>query len=280
MSYCRYCSEYIDDYNQTCDNCIGELEECKKVNAKQQELIEQLCANARINFVCKICKKLFADPVDLPCLNTVCKSHLKDLEQNKCRFCNQIHTISNEEATVNETLGQTISMGLHLTSKERDLKQQIETLLNTAKSTTVELSNEEIVMEKMCFDHFATIMNAIDLKKEQLIANIHDTGDILIDQVKTSKFKYEAQLKSNNKKTLTLDEMEKLELTFNEELRNVKIKHENFEALSLNLSNNVNVLQEKKATIAKIKENIKNCSIVINENVLDRNVFGNLKCLN
>ena len=54
----------------------NELNSSRRICTQQGKLIEQLCANMRKMVACKVCHKIFAEPIELPCTNSVCKSHL------------------------------------------------------------------------------------------------------------------------------------------------------------------------------------------------------------
>ncbi len=39
----------------------------EKISEKQEKLIQQLCGNIKKSVTCKICKRIFDEPIELPC---------------------------------------------------------------------------------------------------------------------------------------------------------------------------------------------------------------------
>ena len=119
----------------------------------------------RIQLTCRVCKLIYSEPIVLPCSNTICQSHFN---QKQCSFCLQFHEISLNDLKSNESLNESIKMCLHLNESEKKFKDEIEKLLETNKSLTEDLKQKEAESEILCFDHFAKIMNDIDLQREEL----------------------------------------------------------------------------------------------------------------
>ena len=65
--------------------------------------------------------KIYDDPYELPCYNSICKTHLKLIKANACGFCHEWHDVENE-IFPNESLHNLISLGLHKTEKELRLE--------------------------------------------------------------------------------------------------------------------------------------------------------------
>ena len=260
------------------DEMQKQLDEQQLQLKQQQEFIEQLCSNMRINFMCKICNKIFDSPIDLPCLNTICKSHLNELKETKCIFCNQLHDFLIEEPNINEVLSQTIALDLHLTNQEKILKKEIEQKLAQTKVQTFDLTNNLVETESLSFDHFAEIMNKIDLKKERLKEKLEDIADELIRQTKECKYELENDLKSHAlKKVLSQKEIQNLELSFNEYARNVTNVKENFEIIKSSLFDNKVNLDEKSNCVNKCKARLSDFSAEINSAIFDESIFGVFK---
>ncbi len=211
----------------------------------KDKLLKQLCANARKNVTCQFCNKIFSDPIELPCLHSICKSHLTEFSQNECIFCKQIHSITDNSKS-NESLCQTLEMNLHLTEQEKLLKAQIENLFNETNLLAEKLKKDETEAEMFCYEHFSNIMNSIDLQKERLKLKIDEIGENLINQVKDCKSKFATKLKINSSRPkLTDEEIEKLKCDTNEEFRKVDINEENLRNFNQNLYNNACHLKSK-----------------------------------
>jgi hypothetical protein len=114
---------------------------------------------------------IFEDPVELPCFNSICRSHLSSFKESECNFCKQKHDLN---VKPNETMAQAIAGDFYLTWKEKCQKKRIAELINETKTKIEKLKERESEIELFCFDHFAKLMNKVDLKKEQL--KIHCSG--------------------------------------------------------------------------------------------------------
>ena len=84
----------------------------------------------------------------------------------------------------NESLNESIKMCFYLNQNEKKVKDEIEKLLETNKSLTEDLKQKEAESEILCFDHFAKIINDIDLQREELKKRIDELSFVLIDKVK------------------------------------------------------------------------------------------------
>ena len=226
-----------------------------------------------------MCDKIFAEPIELPCSNSICKSHLDDFKQDDCIFCHQSHVdIKVEEVALNVSLSETISSNLHLQEQEKELKFKIETLFNETRSVSEKLKNTEAETEKFCYEQFAKIMNSIDLQKEELKQKIDDIAENLINQVKEYKLKFEADFHAYvSKKQLSLEEVNKLEIDFNEALREFQISKEVLSVTRSDIQQNMTQLKMKLSNIECLRAKVSRCNMRIEEINLNSSVFGELK---
>ena len=142
-----------------------QLEE--KANALER-LDREKSESFRRQVKCRTCTSIYLDPIDLLCLNTICKSHFEDFNKSGCSFCHQYHEMSLNEVKHNQSLSEILQMNLHLSEKEKQIKMEIEKLLEKNKSLTEELKQNEAQSDALCYDHFAQIENRIDLQREEL----------------------------------------------------------------------------------------------------------------
>jgi len=72
---------------------------------------------------CKLCRKVFDDPITLPCSNSVCRKHLNVMGKNGCIFCDQWHNIKILKLMEpDERLTNLIALGHHKTEKEKRIE--------------------------------------------------------------------------------------------------------------------------------------------------------------
>ena len=245
----------------------------EKENAKQ--ILNSVLVLFRHQVTCKTCNKIYTEPIDLPCLNSICKSHFDEFHNKKCQFCHQHHEISLGELKPNETLNEILEKCLHLTEEEKQIKIEIEKLLNQNKSLTEELKQNEVQSELLCHDSFVKIEGDIDLQREELKKKIDEICFELIDKVKLCKFKFDSDLKTNQaKQVFTLAEINQIESKFEEEVRFVEFPKENLQNHIKNLSGNSEVLNGKLSEIRNLSAKIKGCNFKAKAIDFDAKLYG------
>ena len=240
--------------------------------------IEQLCSNVRKNVTCIFCNRIFTDPIDLPCSNSICKKHLDDINENKCIFCSQIHEITSGDTFPNERLSQTIASDLYLTEKQRLLKTEIEQLLSNTTSLFKKIQKKEAEIKKFCVNHFAKLESKINLRKQTLNLKIDEIAAKCIDQVNASKTEYEHELQLVlSAKILDMEEHDKLKQDFNEELKSASFPQESFETIKSNLAIKKLELNEKMNSMLKIRTKMDKCSFDSDDFEYMKTSFGHLE---
>jgi hypothetical protein len=90
---------------------------------------------------CSYCSKIFKDPIQLPCEDSICCGHLRDrdvVKQNKikCNKCKQEFQVKDCHFKSNETLKKLIDSQSYLSNEEISLKQELfENSLNSMTSS-------------------------------------------------------------------------------------------------------------------------------------------------
>jgi DNA-directed RNA polymerase subunit M/transcription elongation factor TFIIS len=72
---------------------------------------------------CWYCSKIFKDPFDLPCGDSMCREHLTDrdvvkVNKIKCKKCNQEFQVKNNDFKSNQTLKKLVEDQTHLSDEE------------------------------------------------------------------------------------------------------------------------------------------------------------------
>ena len=83
---------------------------------------------------CSYCSKIFKDPIQLPCEDSICCGHLRDrdvVKQNKikCNKCKQEFQVKDCHFKSNETLKKLIYSQSYLSNEEISLKQELVMLI-------------------------------------------------------------------------------------------------------------------------------------------------------
>ena len=80
---------------------------------------------------CSFCSKIYKDPIDLPCGDSICREHLSDkdvvkVNRIKCKKCNGEFGVKSNEFKSNEDVKNSIESKSYLSEDEMSLKQKLE----------------------------------------------------------------------------------------------------------------------------------------------------------
>ena len=80
---------------------------------------------------CSYCSRIFKDPIQLPCGDSICRKHLSDrdiLKANriKCNRCTEEFGVKNNQFKSNEALKHSIESQSYLSDEEKSVKQKLE----------------------------------------------------------------------------------------------------------------------------------------------------------
>ena len=155
----------------------------------------------KTDLVCGICKKIFRDPIFLPCHCTICKEHIDDIAKNsqkndsspskiECQFCKEEFDLPSKGFTENTRLKMIIEKSAHLSTEEKDLKKGIESNALVYERLVKELEQKEKEFEVMRYEHFAEIRRSIDLRREALKEKVDRIAADMIQQAKILEENY------------------------------------------------------------------------------------------
>ncbi len=108
---------------------------------------------------CSYCSKIFKNPIELPCDDSICREHLSDrdvVKQNKikCKACNAEFEAKNNEFKSNETLKKLIESQSYLSDEETSLKRESEVSLQKFFEFYDVFSQNRTQLDTDVFDHF------------------------------------------------------------------------------------------------------------------------------
>ena len=130
--------------------------------------------NKKTRFICQICNKFLRAPSILVCKCNICYEHLDELfsKENKglfqCRNCKTINTKS--DLKKNKDLELELEKNLHLNKHLRKIKVKLD-----AKLEEIQLNNTDFLIK--INDHFYSIKNDIDIKRETLLQSLYKDKD-------------------------------------------------------------------------------------------------------
>lgn len=176
---------------------------------------------------CEFCKKLFEQPLVLPCSNTICAKDLFELNINNelsgknsvyCYFCQKVHDVPKDGFPSNETIKTLIRLNFQDLSfgyKHQEAKQKCIKLETTIR----DFENFQRDPKSVINQQFSSLRSKIDLRRENLKNLIDKTSDKLINQVNKLESDCNANVRAD---------FQKPDLDFINELKE-KLTEANFE---------------------------------------------------
>jgi hypothetical protein len=174
-------------------------------------------------FTCSNCSKIFKDPIQLPCGDSICSKHLKERDvvktnRIKCNRCTEEFGVKNNEYKSNEALTQLIESQSHLSDQEIRLKQELEESVRKFFEFYDEFNQKKTQLESNAYDLFHEMRFQIDEHREELKKRIDDISLAMIDKIKKHEEVYLKKLKkhfSSFDETQSLGhELNQIEMTF------------------------------------------------------------------
>lgn len=210
--------------------------------------------------VCKICNKLFDEPIYLPCKHTVCKIHLKEenlIKKNKieCKICKLECDVSNKsDFKENLHVRAMLEADVYLSNDEKKVKKKLHALINKIQKVYVETQNKQLAFELESFEYFKEIRRQIDLQREELKEKIDEFAFSMIDLTKKTEKIYKDKLEFLQKSLKPFKSEEAMieikeiirDPSFNkEDLKELETKNENFIRNFNEMKNELKLIQCK-----------------------------------
>jgi hypothetical protein len=213
------------------------------------------------NLTCSYCPKIFKDPVDLPCGDSICRRHLFErdiLKQNKikCKKCKEEFGVKNNQFKPNNTLKNLIEDQSYLNEEEMSLKQKLENTTRVLFEKYNQFLQNKTKLESEVFNHFQEIRFQIDEHRERIKERIDDIALEMINEIKKSEEMY---LKNLKEVFSSFDQSQSLEneLTDIEEtFREPNLLIETIREMQSKQEECINDIQFKFYEMTKIKVNL------------------------
>lgn len=213
---------------------------------------------------CKICFKIYLNPITLPCQNTICKIHLNLTDQDQhflCILCNKTHKIPTNGFIENYTAKKCIDTNAHLSLDEQKLKAEIEGLFNELNSLLARFKTENSTFELNLYasDHLADVRKQIKSKKELIKYKLEQSSVKLINEVNKFEEKFSKRVQSiHDSDIFESKRITDLKLKFENEFRstNSEDKLNNLIGIQAQLNDYVNCLRVKLDELENLKMEI------------------------
>jgi hypothetical protein len=161
---------------------------------------------------CSNCARIFKDPIDLPCGDSICREHLKEkdtLKDNriKCKKCNGEFGVKNNDFKSNNELKKLLESHSYFSEDEMSLKQELEQSIRTFFEFYDEFAQNRTQLDSDVYNHFQEMRFQVDEHRERLKEKIDDISLAMIDRIKKHE---EVYLKNLNKNVLVFDNCQSL----------------------------------------------------------------------
>jgi hypothetical protein len=161
----------------------------------------------KTNLTCSYCSQLYKNPIELPCLHTICSEHLAEknvLKQNRisCVKCKLDTPVKENNFRPSRFLKRLLDDQVHLSSGEKLLKQKIEDSIRQFHQMYEDLISSKISLDIDCHSHFQEIRRQIDLQRESLKVKIDDIALIMIQKTNETEKLFLKSLNENYKACL------------------------------------------------------------------------------
>ncbi len=149
----------------------------------------EMLKSQKSKLTCSYCSRIFMDPFDLPCGDSICRQHLSDkdvVKQNKitCKKFNEEFQVNPNEFKSNEALKKLVEGQSHLSEGEISLKLELEESIKKFFEFYDEFTPKRTQLELDIFNHFQELRFQIDEHREELKKRIDDIALAMIDQTK------------------------------------------------------------------------------------------------
>ena len=152
------------------------------------------------NWTCSYCSKIFKDPIDLPCGDTVCRQHLSErrvVKENRieCNKCKRDFVVKENQFKSNKTFNMFVEYVYHLFEKEKSLKRELEVSVRRFFEFYEEFIQNKSKLELDVFDYFREIRFQIDEHRERLKQQIDDISLGMINEANKQEETFTKNLK-------------------------------------------------------------------------------------
>jgi hypothetical protein len=211
---------------------------------------------------CSYCSKIFKDPIELPCDDSICREHLSERDvvkanKIKCKECNQDFQVKDNRFKSNTTLKKLIESQSYLSDEEISLKQELVERVVDLFEFYDEFSQNRNKSESDVFNHFQEIRFKIDEQREELKKRIDEIALEMIDKVKKNEAMYLNELKGNSS---SFDDSKSLEIEMNEiedTFRNPNLLIKTIKDMQRKQEESLKHIQLKLNEMNQVKDNLK-----------------------
>lgn len=234
---------------------------------------------------CEHCEKFLETPVTLPCLKTICESHVKEMQATpektlieECSFCKKSHEIPDSGFEQNLKIKNLIESNIHLNQEEKQLKTHLETLIRNLTILVHNLDKKEAETEKTLEDKVKEIKEQVDLASRDLKNKIDEISNKLLKKLNEFESKCRKSMRKINKSSNNQNDLNDLSAKCNDKKREIGISEENSKELKTKIETKIEEVEFQlnefeKVKIQTSKMSYKSCQ----EKTLNEYILGELE---
>ena len=213
------------------------------------------------NLTCSYCLKIYKNPIELPCKDSVCYEHLTEkdvvkINKIKCTKCKQEFEVKENEFPSASLVNQLLNNQVFLSDEEISLKEKFEDSIRAFYEIYEEYSTSKNKLDSVCHDHFQEIRRQLDIHREEMKEKIDEIYVDMIERTKKFETSYSKKLNDtfevSSLKTLT-EKLKEVE----EKFREPSLSIESIQQMILNEHEITNKLKSNLNEITKIKDGLK-----------------------
>jgi hypothetical protein len=231
-----------------------------------QILIEKnsIMLKLKSHLTCSYCSRIFKDPIELPCDETICREHLSErdvVKENriKCTKCNEEFQIKDNQFKSTKAFTNLIESQSYLSDEETSLKQNLEESIRKFIQLHHEFSQKRTKLDLDVFDHYQELRFQIDQHREELKEKSDEIDEIALAMIDQTK-KYEALYLENIKEGFSSsDDCKSLEHVLNqieETFRNPNLLIQSIKDMQQKQETALNEIQSKLNEITIVKDTL------------------------
>ena len=224
---------------------------------------------SKTHLTCSNCRKIFIDPIKLPCDHSICSHHINNAnalihKQIKCVDCCQIFdAFKAKEFESNTLLKEYLINESYLSDEEKCLRQQMESFLNEFFKQFDQFMASKNDLDLNCFNFFQELRFRIDLHREitpkvytiSLFNHIYQTAFEMIEQIQSYEKWFINEI--NSKLFVSFKSLEEEMTCLNETFRDPNLTIEKLKQMILKQNEAMLDLKSKIKEVNNFKEHFK-----------------------
>ena len=223
-------------------------------------------------FDCKICSGLLKDPVVIPCGNTVCIAHTRDVLNNSfaCKCCKQEHSVSKDGFVISKFIQKQLEIQLNLIPNNQICAEYMKQ--EEVKEDLDELKKFEQDSETFIYNYFEELKRQVDLRREDLKSKIENYSNDLIESINELRNKHCQLTKQENILKTKIDNSKK---ELNESINKFDVFNFN-ESDLFDIKENITEMGHKFDNLSQLRQSLidyKEYSFNFNDQSIER-IFG------